>query len=131
MAPQPNHPAFQSVNLNLVGRSVGNCIDLVLFEISEPINVLSTQRRAVKLPALGAFNMLSSFKGELKSQGAIEAAQDPNSTVTPEDAERVMMNESKKAGATTLKFDPNATPAEKEAQAASVNLTTLRAQVSR
>ena len=64
--------------------------------------------------------MLSSFKGELKSQGAIEAAQDPNSDVTPEDAERVMMNESKKAGATTLKFDPNATPAEKEAQAASV-----------
>ena len=64
--------------------------------------------------------MLSSFKGELKSQGAAEAARDPNSNVTAEDAERVMMNESKKAGAATLQFDPNASPEEKRAQAAAV-----------
>lgn len=64
--------------------------------------------------------MLSSFKGELKSQGAVEAARDPNSDVTAEDAERVMMDESKKAGAPTLQFDPNASPEEKAAQAAAV-----------
>ena len=64
--------------------------------------------------------MLSSFKGELKQQGAEEAARDPNSKVTADDAERVILDESKKAGAVALQFDPNATPAEKAAQAKSV-----------
>lgn len=64
--------------------------------------------------------MLSSFKGELKSQGAAEAARDPNSKVTGDDAERVMIDESKKAGATAMKFDPNASPEEKAAQASAV-----------
>ena len=65
--------------------------------------------------------MLSSFKGELKSQGAVEAAQDPNSSVTADDAQRVMVDEGKKAGAPALTFDPNATPAEKQAQARAVS----------
>ena len=65
--------------------------------------------------------MLSSFKGELKSQGAEEAARDPNSSVTADDAQRVMVDESKKAGAPALTFDPNATPAEKQAQARAVS----------
>jgi hypothetical protein len=65
--------------------------------------------------------MLSSFKGELKSQGAEEAARDPNSSVTSDDAQRVMVDESKKAGASALTFDPNATPAEKQAQARAVS----------
>lgn len=66
-------------------------------------------------------NMLSSFKGELKSQGAEEAARDPNSSVTADDAQRVMVDESKKAGAPALTFDPSASPAEKQAQARAVS----------
>jgi hypothetical protein len=66
--------------------------------------------------------MLSSFKSELKQQGAEEAARDPNSSVTAADAERVIMDESKKAGAVALEFDPDASPEEKAAQARSVCL---------
>ena len=66
--------------------------------------------------------MLSSFKGELKQQGAEEAARDPNSSVSAGDAERVILDESKKAGAVALQFDPNASPEEKAAQARSVRL---------
>ena len=66
--------------------------------------------------------MLSSFKHEMKSKGAEEAAQDPNSSVTADDAERVIMDESKKAGAVALSFDPNASPEEKARQAKSVSL---------
>ena len=69
--------------------------------------------------------MLSSFKGELKQQGAEEAARDPNSSVTAADAERVLLDESKKAGAVALQFDPNASPEEKAAQARSVGLRDL------
>ena len=64
--------------------------------------------------------MLSGFKNELKAQGAVEAAQDPNSPVTAEDAQRVLLDESKKAGAAALQFDPNASPEEKAAQAKAV-----------
>ena len=58
--------------------------------------------------------------GELKSQGAAEAAQNPDSTVSAEDAENVMTNESKKAGVAAFQFDPDASPEEKAAQARSV-----------
>lgn len=58
--------------------------------------------------------------GELKSQGAAEAAQDPASTVTSQDAQNVMANESKKAGVAAYQFDPNASPEAKAAQARSV-----------
>jgi hypothetical protein len=64
--------------------------------------------------------MMSSFKSELKQQGAAEAARDPNSPVTAQDAQRVFVDESKKAGATALQFDPDATPEEKAAQAKAV-----------
>ena len=63
---------------------------------------------------------LSHNAGELKSEGAIEAAQDPNSKVTVDDAEQTLVNESKKAGIGAYQFDPNASPEEKAAQAASV-----------
>ena len=66
---------------------------------------------------------LRSREGELKSQGAIEAAQDSNSKLTAQDAENVMANESKKAGIPALQFDPDATPEEKAAQARSVSFT--------
>ncbi|KAL9615361.1 MAG: hypothetical protein Q9167_000189 [Letrouitia subvulpina] len=57
--------------------------------------------------------------GELKSQGAAEAAQDPASNVTSQDAQNVMANESKKAGVAAYQFDPNASPEAKAAQARS------------
>lgn len=60
-------------------------------------------------------------KNELKSQGAIEAAQDPNSSVTADDASRTIVEESKKAGAAALRFDPDASPEEKAAQARAVS----------
>jgi len=54
---------------------------------------------------------------ELKQQGAIEAAQDPQSTVTSGDAQKAILEESKKAGVAAFTFDPDATPEEKAAQA--------------
>ncbi|KAF1350242.1 C2 domain-containing protein [Delphinella strobiligena] len=53
---------------------------------------------------------------ELKQQGAFEAAQDPNSNVSAEDAEQMALAESKKAGAAAFVFDPNATAEEKKRQ---------------
>lgn len=59
---------------------------------------------------------------ELKSQGAVEAAADPNSRVSAQDAERTMVEESMKAGAAAYQFDPNASPEEKAAQARAVRV---------
>lgn len=64
--------------------------------------------------------MSSGFQNELKAQGAIEAAQDPNTTVSAADAERVLIDESQKAGSTALHFNPDASPEEKAAQARGV-----------
>lgn len=58
---------------------------------------------------------------ELKQQGAIEAAQNPQSKVTSEDAEQIMIDETKKAGGVAYQFDPNATAEEKAAQAGGVS----------
>jgi hypothetical protein len=60
-----------------------------------------------------------SAAAELKQQGAVEAAQD--GAIQPEDAEKKIVEESKKGGATAYQFDPNATPAEKAAQAKAVS----------
>lgn len=68
---------------------------------------------------------LHSRAGELKSQGAAMAAQDPNNKITAEDAEAVITDESKKAGIPAFRFDPNASPEEKAAQARSVTLRSL------
>lgn len=57
---------------------------------------------------------------ELKQQGALEAARDPNSTVTPDQAERKVVEEARKGGSAAYKFDPDATPEEKAAQAKAV-----------
>src|SRR5579871_4882879 len=56
---------------------------------------------------------------ELKQQGALEAAGNTSSSVTPEQAERKIVEEAKKSGAAGFLFDPNATPAQKASQAAS------------
>jgi hypothetical protein len=71
--------------------------------------------------------MLSHFKSqsnELKQQGAVEAAQDPTSSVTAEDAEKVMIEETKKAGGAAFQFNPDASAEEKAAQARAVSLRT-------
>ncbi|KAG9248511.1 C2 domain-containing protein [Calycina marina] len=54
---------------------------------------------------------------EIKAQGAVEMANDPNSSVTANDAEKKIVDESKKAGVAAFQFDPDATPEEKAAQA--------------
>ncbi|KAH0543566.1 hypothetical protein FGG08_002127 [Glutinoglossum americanum] len=54
---------------------------------------------------------------ELKAQGAEEASRDQSSNVTSEDAERKIVEESKKAGYQAYQFDPDATPEQKAAQA--------------
>jgi hypothetical protein len=58
---------------------------------------------------------------ELKTQGVVEAAQDPNSSVTADDAQQKIVAESKKAGVAAFTFDPDASPEEKAAQARAVS----------
>jgi hypothetical protein len=64
---------------------------------------------------------LNSSAAELKAQGVVEAAQDPNSSVSAEDAQRKIVQESKKAGVAAFEFDPDATPEQKAAQARAVS----------
>ncbi|KAF2197837.1 tricalbin [Delitschia confertaspora ATCC 74209] len=63
--------------------------------------------------------MASGRESELKQQGALEAARDPNSNVTAEAAQHTVVQEAKKAGAAAYEFDPNASTEEKRAQARS------------
>ncbi|KAI1409693.1 tricalbin [Hypoxylon sp. FL1857] len=55
--------------------------------------------------------------GELKTQGALEASRDPESTVTSDDAQKKLVEESKNAGVAAFTFNPDASPEEKRAQA--------------
>ncbi|KAL0256614.1 Tricalbin-2 [Diplodia seriata] len=79
--------------------------------------------------------MASRQDAELKQQGAIEAAQDPNTNVSPEDAEQKMLDEGRKAGGAgaALAFNPDASPADKAAQARSIRpaLTVLLGSIFR
>ncbi|KAG6009542.1 hypothetical protein E4U21_002178 [Claviceps maximensis] len=61
--------------------------------------------------------MSASEARELKQQGAIEAARNPESSVTADDAQRQMVEQSKNAGIPAFQFDPDASPEEKLAQA--------------
>ena len=61
-----------------------------------------------------------SINGELKSKAAVNAAADPHSTVTAEEAERTLMNEAEKAGTPAYFFDADAAPEEKAAIAHAV-----------
>lgn len=67
---------------------------------------------------------VNSSAAELKTQGVVEAAQDPDSSVTAEDAEQRIVAESKKAGVVAFSFDPDATPEQKAAQARAVSHST-------
>jgi hypothetical protein len=68
---------------------------------------------------------LGSHAKELKQQGAVEAAQDEKSQVTAQDAEKVLVDESKKGGAAAFQFDPDASPEQKAAQAGAVSINTI------
>lgn len=50
---------------------------------------------------------------ELKQQGVIEAAQDPNTSIDAQQAEESLLQQSKAAGAAAFSFDPNASSEEK------------------
>lgn len=67
---------------------------------------------------------------ELKQQGALEAARDPNSKVTAEDAERKVVQEARAAGSAAYQFDPNATAEEKAAAVASVSFSRDRLELT-
>lgn len=69
--------------------------------------------------------MLSSLTHAAKADVAIDLARDPQSKVTAEDAENILVAESRKAGAPAFKFDPNASPEEKARQAAAVSRSRL------
>lgn len=71
----------------------------------------------------------SSSAAELKTQGVIEAANDPDTSVTAEDAGKKMVQESKKAGVAAFTFDPNASTEEKAAQAKAVCSASLSAEL--
>lgn len=58
---------------------------------------------------------------ELKQQGAIEAAQNPESSVSADDAQKKMLEESRAAGVAAFTFDPDASPEQKRAQAREVS----------
>ena len=53
---------------------------------------------------------------ELKQQGVIEAARDPNTSVDAEQAEQALLSQSRAAGAAAFSFDPNASAEEKAQQ---------------
>lgn len=58
---------------------------------------------------------------EQKVQEVVAAANDPQSSVTADAAQKQMVEESKNAGITAFTFDPNATPEQKRAQARAVS----------
>jgi len=58
---------------------------------------------------------------ELKVQGAIEAAQNSQSQISSEDAQKEIVEQSSNAGIPAFSFDPDASPEEKRAQARDVS----------
>ena len=52
-------------------------------------------------------------EAELKQQGVIEAARDPNTSIDAEQAEQTLLSQSRAAGAAAFSFDPNASAEEK------------------
>lgn len=66
--------------------------------------------------------MSSREADELKAEGVIEAAENPNSQVTADDAQKEIVERSKNAGVAAFTFDPNATAAEKRAQTQAVRI---------
>ncbi|QUC19670.1 uncharacterized protein UV8b_03911 [Ustilaginoidea virens] len=61
--------------------------------------------------------MSASEAMELRQQGAIEASQNPQSSVTADQAQKELVEQSKNAGIPAFTFDPDASPEQKRAQA--------------
>ncbi|EMD88413.1 hypothetical protein COCC4DRAFT_84314 [Bipolaris maydis ATCC 48331] len=59
----------------------------------------------------------ASRESELKQQGVLEAAKDPNSSITAQQAEQSIVNQAQAAGSAAFQFDPDASPDQKRAQA--------------
>ena len=57
---------------------------------------------------------------ELKQQGVVEAAANPETNVTADDAQRTIVQASRNAGVAAFTFDPDASPEQKKAQAKAV-----------
>ena len=57
---------------------------------------------------------------ELKQQGAMEASRDPASSVTADDAQNTIVEESKNAGVVAFNFDPDDSPEAKKAKVKAV-----------
>ncbi|RMZ68452.1 membrane bound c2 domain [Pyrenophora seminiperda CCB06] len=58
-----------------------------------------------------------SRESELKQQGVLDAAKDPDSSITAQQAEGAMVKEAQAGGSAAFQFDPNASPEQKRAQA--------------
>lgn len=71
---------------------------------------------------------MASSVPEIKAAGVEEAARDPNSKVTSEDAKKVIAEESKKAGIPAFRFDPSASTEEKKAAAAATAVSDTYAE---
>ncbi|KOS18733.1 Uncharacterized protein ESCO_000750 [Escovopsis weberi] len=63
---------------------------------------------------------------EAQQQAFIDAAQDPRSTVTADDVQKVIVDQAKRAGVPAFSFDPRASVEEKRAQAAAAVPPELR-----
>lgn len=62
---------------------------------------------------------------ELKQQGALEASRDPDSSVSANNAEKKMVEDSRNAGVVAFNFDPDASAADKKAQIKAVSRSPL------
>lgn len=67
--------------------------------------------------------MSSKDAAELKAEGAVEAAQNANSSVTADAAQKEIVEQSRQAGVAAFTFDPDASPEEKRRQAQAVSRT--------
>jgi hypothetical protein len=62
---------------------------------------------------------------ELKQQGLVEAAADPQTNATADDAQKKIVESSRNAGVAAFTFDPDASPEQKKAQANTVSPSPL------
>ncbi|KAI4671195.1 uncharacterized protein J4E88_009228 [Alternaria novae-zelandiae] len=59
----------------------------------------------------------ASRESELKRQGLLDAAKDPNSSITANQAEKSLVDQAQAGGSVAFQFDPDASPEQKRAQA--------------
>lgn len=67
--------------------------------------------------------MSSREAAELKAEGVVEAAQNPDTQTTADDAQKEIVEQSKNAGVAAFSFDPDASPEQKRRQAQAVRIS--------